>query len=371
MNIKELLAKIKTDKKAFLIALSLLAGAVIVIAGAVIALVLLTGDGGQPDVSGGGSAAGSRPENASSNAYVSERFPSIDTSKIRIEGGTLYAIKGLKVGDLKTALDYQGTGEIQIKNTADVTMGDDDLLVTGMRLDVVEEGAVAVSYTIEVLESSDIGDASLPEQNGGSSPGGDGSSSKPQGGASGSETPENPTESQGDGNVNTQPTADKYLGGHSVRDYGAKGDGKTDDTEAINNAINHSMADGMPVYFPSGTYLVKRQIMMTNGVTFYGKRVSDIQKEADSLPTLLIDQTSGPGLVFTAGGAINGIQVKYNAGHASKEPAILCNAPGTRITNVVITNAYTGIEYEQSGNQNPGRGCIENVIINSPSSSNS
>ena len=43
---------------------------------------------------------------------------------------------------------------------------------------------------------------------------------------------------------------------YNIRDYGAKGDGITPDTKAINDAINAAAdAGGGTVYFPSGTYL--------------------------------------------------------------------------------------------------------------------
>lgn len=53
----------------------------------------------------------------------------------------------------------------------------------------------------------------------------------------------------------------------SVLEYGAKGDGTTDDTTAISNAIN----SGLPVYFPVGRYLVSSPITpATAGQMFFG-----------------------------------------------------------------------------------------------------
>ena len=53
----------------------------------------------------------------------------------------------------------------------------------------------------------------------------------------------------------------------SVLEYGAKGDGTTDDTTAITNAVN----SGLPVYFPVGRYLVSSPITpATAGQMFFG-----------------------------------------------------------------------------------------------------
>lgn len=63
---------------------------------------------------------------------------------------------------------------------------------------------------------------------------------------------------------------DGYKVFRNVKDYGAKGDGKTDDTEAINRAMSDQNRCGNNcgastvkpaiVYFPSGTYLVSTPI---------------------------------------------------------------------------------------------------------------
>ena len=43
--------------------------------------------------------------------------------------------------------------------------------------------------------------------------------------------------------------------------YSAKGDGKTDDTEALQNALNENVGRHRVLYFPNGTYLVSRTLM--------------------------------------------------------------------------------------------------------------
>lgn len=54
----------------------------------------------------------------------------------------------------------------------------------------------------------------------------------------------------------------------NVRWFGAKGDGSTDDTAAIQLAINN--ADGLSVYIPSGTYLISSTIVLRTDTTLFG-----------------------------------------------------------------------------------------------------
>lgn len=77
------------------------------------------------------------------------------------------------------------------------------------------------------------------------------------------------------------PYADAdYTVFRNVRDFGAKGDGKTDDTDAINRAIasgdrcgqgcGSSTRKPAVVYFPEGTYLVSRSIVQYYNTQFIG-----------------------------------------------------------------------------------------------------
>jgi hypothetical protein len=55
----------------------------------------------------------------------------------------------------------------------------------------------------------------------------------------------------------------------SVKDYGAKGDGSTDDTAAIQTCLN-SVPSGSMVVFPSGTYIVSASILFPGNIRIVG-----------------------------------------------------------------------------------------------------
>lgn len=60
----------------------------------------------------------------------------------------------------------------------------------------------------------------------------------------------------------------------NVKNYGAIGDGETDDTKAINDAsLDASKSNGI-VYFPSGTYIVSSPIIIYPNTTYEGTNVA-------------------------------------------------------------------------------------------------
>lgn len=78
----------------------------------------------------------------------------------------------------------------------------------------------------------------------------------------------------------TRGTLDALYGGSavaqafvSVKAYGAVGDGTTDDTTAIQNAVN-SIANGV-VFFPTGNYVVSAQINIPSGIRLSGDNNSE------------------------------------------------------------------------------------------------
>jgi Pectate lyase superfamily protein len=72
----------------------------------------------------------------------------------------------------------------------------------------------------------------------------------------------------------------------SVRDRGATGDGRTDDTHAIQSAIDAIATRGGEIYFPPGTYLVSAPIKL---------HAQSIYRGAGAGATALVTPTSGPG----------------------------------------------------------------------------
>ena len=58
----------------------------------------------------------------------------------------------------------------------------------------------------------------------------------------------------------------------NVKDYGAKGDGKTDDWEVINRAVSDlKNKNGGILYFPEGIYIVKYAITLASNISYIGE----------------------------------------------------------------------------------------------------
>ena len=130
----------------------------------------------------------------------------------------------------------------------------------------------------------------------------------------------------------------------SVKDFGATGDGSTDDTTAISNAITYVSTNGGAVYFPAGTYKTSSTLTISSpNVTLYGdnKDASIILANADSFNVITI----GTGANYTE---IRNLCVKGGATtDTTAQYSILCSTASTptkvTIDNCRLTNANSGI----------------------------
>jgi polygalacturonase len=63
----------------------------------------------------------------------------------------------------------------------------------------------------------------------------------------------------------------------NVKSFGAKGDGTTNDSPSINNALAYAKANKiMNVYIPEGQYIIDESpIKVHSGITFYGDGSDD------------------------------------------------------------------------------------------------
>jgi hypothetical protein len=118
----------------------------------------------------------------------------------------------------------------------------------------------------------------------------------------------------------------------SVKDFGATGDGFTDDTAAIQAAINQAYGTKAAVYIPAGTYLVTSTINITNPCAIYGDGAGSIITQSSNLTVFNIQTYAG-----------NSIFEKFvitSPTQASAGTCISVNASSCTFRNIQIFNAY-------------------------------
>ncbi|MDD2553235.1 MAG: glycosyl hydrolase family 28-related protein [Desulfotomaculaceae bacterium] len=136
----------------------------------------------------------------------------------------------------------------------------------------------------------------------------------------------------------------------NVKEFGAKGDGETDDTAALQNAVDSLSPGGGTVVFPPGTYITKDQITVRDKVSLIGSGINvTVIKNINNTHILRLDDGASDlivrGLTLDGNKGITGYGIL----------AVTANKNITIESCKVCNTGSIGILFS-----NPG---IENIII--------
>ena len=154
----------------------------------------------------------------------------------------------------------------------------------------------------------------------------------------------------------------------SVRDYGAKGDGATDDTAAFQNALDAVAGKGGTVNVPVGNYMIKTHIRVPNNVTLEGIwKIPTAWTQMQGSTLLAVEgEGSEEGTAFITLGVnstIKGLTVFYpNQKAESIKPYPWCVAcaggDNPSIIDCLLVNPYNAVDF---GSKPSGRHYIRNL----------
>ena len=154
---------------------------------------------------------------------------------------------------------------------------------------------------------------------------------------------------QGGTGAVARTTASKLQESVSVKDFGAVGDGTTDDTTAIQNAIN--AAYGLTLRVPKGTYLCTSTINVTQGLTIEG--------DGSLLTVIKFNVGVGNnGIVFASSSFGNNGHGDFNVSKIAFEGASFGDAGLTYCQDVV----YINIAYRCTFNDVQAHGAARNAL---------
>lgn len=134
----------------------------------------------------------------------------------------------------------------------------------------------------------------------------------------------------------------------SVKDFGATGDGVTDDVAAINAAITYvSGAGGGIVWVPKGTYIVSTPVILRTDVTLQGMGIGAtiIRQKAGTALTSTVQTLNA--YTYFGGGSVNGpvavcirdLQIDANRQNGCTGDGLAMYGPVFSLTRIEVCNA--------------------------------
>src|SRR5260370_2341301 len=166
--------------------------------------------------------------------------------------------------------------------------------------------------------------------------------------------------------------AEAVCTGTSVSAFGAKGDGQSDDTAAIQSAISAAASAGggavvfnVARYFTTGIFVVPAGVILCGAIEGPFDVEGASPATATVAPTLLVTNTSAP--FITLKGLRAGVsdllfhnpnQVGISASAPNVYPyTIVAASPGPNVLRSTVTNAYNFLDIES------GRGIAQDLFI--------
>jgi hypothetical protein len=156
---------------------------------------------------------------------------------------------------------------------------------------------------------------------------------------------------------------------YSVRDYGAKGDGKTDDTAAFQKALDAAgNAGGGTVVAERGNYFFAGHLVVPKAVTLAGMwksvpshvglRSAGLPKPTDDGTTFLVTENEGKEdgagfITLTDNSTLSGVVIYYPLQKEDEEPkaypwAVVMRGQNPAVLDVELLNPYNGIDASQN-----------------------
>lgn len=146
----------------------------------------------------------------------------------------------------------------------------------------------------------------------------------------------------------------------NVRDYGAVGDGKQDDTSAFQRALNEAVTSGPTVFAPAGRYLIAGTLTVPPGVTLEGTWTAPHHDDVSFGSALFAtagrdDAESTPLLTLNPSSCVRGFTIFYpGQDSANIHPypwSIRIRGMHCSVENVTLTNSYLGIDAGSEWNE--------------------
>ena len=131
----------------------------------------------------------------------------------------------------------------------------------------------------------------------------------------------------------------------SVKDFGAKGDGTTDDSAAIQLAVNYVKTNGGTAFFPAGTYKCKNIVTYSGTLPFSlvgaGRDVVTLKHTDGAGP--IINGGSGSTIPYTLQGFTVDCQYSVYASASASHGIAISNTTSLLVSDIVVKN------YKDSG----------------------